>query len=260
MIRFMFQWAVFCVLVCGVTAADEDVVEKKLAAAKSEYEKAAEKATAGLVADMKKKADAAQKAGDLKTLDKVETEVKAFEEKGELPKSVPTKVYEGHLRKAKAKLEDAYAIAVKEYTQGGKRALAKATQKELDEFKSDTVAVAANDPFQKGTIWKGSRLFSKGLIAGKTVEFGLEVTERKGAAFKGVTASGAKGNVHAVEGTVKEGKIEWKVVKTLMGNVPGQDHTGSIKGDKITLEFKGDGGGGILVEGTGELKLEEKKK
>jgi hypothetical protein len=61
-----------------MASAAEDVVEKKLVAAKGEYEKAAVKARAGLAADLKKKADAAQKAGDLAALEKVETEIKAF--------------------------------------------------------------------------------------------------------------------------------------------------------------------------------------
>lgn len=79
-------------LVFGVTAAaDEDPVEKKLAAAKEEYEKAAEKARGGLLAELKKKEEAAQKAGDLKTLEKVQAEATSFEDSGELPKSVSVK-------------------------------------------------------------------------------------------------------------------------------------------------------------------------
>ena len=55
-------------------------------------------------------------------MEKIEAETKAFEDQGEPPKSVSTKGYESDLRKAKIKLEAAYATAVKEFTQAGKRA------------------------------------------------------------------------------------------------------------------------------------------
>lgn len=131
---FLFS-AVCVVLVCGGgQAADEDLVEKKLIVAKEELDKVTEKARAGLLADLKKKQDVAQKAGDLKSLVKVQNEAKAFEEGGELPKSVPVKGYEEQLRIARARLEEAYRDTVKEYTKAGKIAIAKAIQQQLDEF------------------------------------------------------------------------------------------------------------------------------
>ena len=45
--------------------------------------------------------------------------MKNFEEKSDLPKAVSTKAYQGAVRLAKAKLEDAYSLAVKEYTMAG---------------------------------------------------------------------------------------------------------------------------------------------
>lgn len=141
--------AVCVVLVCGVVqAADEDPVEKKLTVAKEELDKAAEKARAGLLADLKKKQDLAQKAGDLKALVKIQNEAKAFEEGGELPKSVPVKGYEEQLRIARTRLEEAYRDAVKDYTKAGKIAIAKAIQQQLDEFQkggSKRPGKAAND-------------------------------------------------------------------------------------------------------------------
>lgn len=115
-------------------AVETDPVAQKLAAAKEEYKAAAEKARAGLLADLKKKEDAAQKAGDLKTLEKVQAEAKAFEDGGGLPKVVPVKTYEGQLGLARARLEEGYTVAVKQYTRDGKITLAKAVQQEFDEF------------------------------------------------------------------------------------------------------------------------------
>jgi hypothetical protein len=124
-----------CVLVSGFVVADDAVIAKSLVVAKGDYEKTSEKARANLVSDLNKKAKAAQKAGDLKTLEMVEAEIDAFEKQAVLPKSIPVKAYEAEVRKAKTKLEDAYTAAVKEFTKNGKRAEAKAVQSELDDFK-----------------------------------------------------------------------------------------------------------------------------
>jgi hypothetical protein len=135
MMRPAILMAVCGSLICGIAAADEDAVGKKLAAAKEEYEKVTVKARAGLLAVLKKQEEIAQKAGDLKTLEQVQAEAKSFENGGVLPKSVSTKVYESQMRTARTKLEEAYGAAVKQYTKDGKIALAKAVQQDLDEFK-----------------------------------------------------------------------------------------------------------------------------
>jgi Skp family chaperone for outer membrane proteins len=150
MIRPAILAMVYMSIIRSIAAADEDAVEKRLAAAKAEFVKSIDKARSGLVANLKKKAEAAQKNGDLTTLEKVEAEIKAFEDKGDLPKSVPTKGYEGELRIAKAKLEAAYASAVKEYTKAGQRAQAKAAQQELDKLKKGG-GVAGAAPAEKVT-------------------------------------------------------------------------------------------------------------
>lgn len=136
MSRSVVLVTVCAVLACGLGAtADEDPVEKKLTAAKEEFEKSTEKARAGLLTDLKKRAEAAQKAGDLKALERVQAEAKAFEDSRETPKSVQVKGYEGQLRTAQARLEEEYKAAVKQYTKDGKIALAKVVQGELDDFK-----------------------------------------------------------------------------------------------------------------------------
>ena len=136
----MIRLAVSAVLcgaaVVGIGGAAADPVAEQLAAAKDAYLKANEKARATLVADLKRKADAAQKAGDLKVLEKADADLAAFEEKGVLPKSIPAKGYEGELKLSRLRLEAAYTTAVKEYTKLGRRAEARAVQQQLDDFKA----------------------------------------------------------------------------------------------------------------------------
>ena len=142
------------VLVGGVAAAaEDDAVEKKLTAAKEEFAKSVEKAKAGLLADLKKRQDDAQKAGDLKLVEKAQAETKAFDTNGTLPKLVSVKSYESQLKTARAKLEDVYVGSVKQYTKDGKFATAKAIDKELDEFRK--AGPAAPDTRKKWVHAKG---------------------------------------------------------------------------------------------------------
>ena len=220
--------AAFCgALICGLATADEDAVEKKLTAAKGEHGKAVEKARRGLIAELKKKADAAQEAGALSALEKIEAEVKAFEDKGELPKSVPTNGYEGELRKAGAKLEDAYAVAVKEYTKGGQRAQAKATQRELDEFKkgsgSKDAKPAAEDGFGVGTKFTGTHRYSK-IENGKQLpgsfDAELEITKRSGKEFTAELRWDNGTSVGEISGTIDGIVVSFRFTKVVAGNVP----------------------------------------
>jgi hypothetical protein len=232
---------VCAVLASGVlSAADEDPVGKKLAAAKEEYEKATEKARAGLLADLKKKEDAAQKAGDLKTLEKVQAEAKAFEDSSELPKSVPTRIYEGQMRTAKARLEVAYGVAIKQYTKDGKLSVAKAIQQELDEFKKGGHAVTGtpNDPFKVKSVWVGGD---------QRNPLKFTVTERKGEKFTATYLIG-RNLERQVSGTIKDGKVSWlaKDVR-VRGGGSGADNYGTLGtdkfGDKIDFVWRNAKGG-----------------
>lgn len=231
-------------------AADNGTVEKKLAVAKEQYDTAVEKARAKLLADLKKKEGAAQKAGDLKTLERVQAEAKAFEESGELPKTVPAKGYESQLRIAQARLEDEYESAVKQYTKDGKVALAKAVQQELDEFKrcGPVAVVTAADAFQVKTVWVGDN-----------PRKALTVTERKGERFTAVFEIGDETD-RVVTGTIRDGKISWmaKDVRVIRGSAGGDNHgtLGSDEvGDKIDFVWRNDNGS----SGTFSLRLGEHK-
>lgn len=115
--------------------AEQDAIGTKLAAATAEHERSVGKAREGVLADLKAKANSAQKAGDLGTLERVEGEIIAFQDRSELPKSVPVRTFESQIARANAKLEDAYATAIKEYTQSGQRAQAHTAQAELLEIR-----------------------------------------------------------------------------------------------------------------------------
>jgi hypothetical protein len=242
----------FCVVfACGLTAtAQDDPVEKKLATAKEEFEKSAGKARSGLLADLKKREETAQKAGDLKALEKVLAEAKAFEDSGELPKSVPLKTYESQMRMARAKLEEGYGAAVKQYTKDGKLALAKAVQQDLDEFKKGgpVVAAAPRDPFMVKSVWVNDNFQSV-----------LTVTERKGEKFTATFVLGDKME-RVVTGSIKDGKISWlsKDVRAVRGNAGGDNHgtLGRDKiGDKIDFVWRQDNG----ANGTFTLRLSKGK-
>jgi len=222
-----------------------DPIEKKLTATKEEYEKAVAKARDDLLVNLKKKEEAAQKVSDLKTLEKVQAEAKAFEDGGELPRSVPVKGYEGQLRTAQAKLEEAYGVAVKEYTKGGKIELAKAVQQEFDEVKKGGGAAAIPaGPFQTKSVWVAD---SPRMV--------LTVTERKGDTFRAAFKIGDKIERN-VSGTFKDGKLSWlaKDVRMVLGG-PGGDNHGTVAsdlaGDKIDFVWRGDNG----ASGTFTLRL-----
>ena len=251
MSRPVLLMTVCAALACGfAAAADENPAEKKLAAAKEEYEKSAGNARAGLVADLKKKEEAAQKNGDLKTLEKVQAEAKAFDDGGELPKSVPVKNYESQMRTARAKLEEVYGVSVKQYTKDGNVALAKAIQQELDEFKKGmpVAATPQTDAFSAKSVWVND-----------TKNHVLTVTERKGEKFTARFEVGDK-IVREVSGTIKDGKLEWlaKNVRAVSGGAGGDNH-GTLEkdksGNKIEFVWREDSG----ANGTFTLRLRKSR-
>lgn len=197
--------AMCAVLVGGVAWADEDAIGAKLAVAKTEYEKSLGKARDGLLADLKKKADVAQKAGDLKALEKIEDEVKAFEDKGTLPKLVSTRDFTDATRVARARLITAYMEAVKEYTKAGMVPLAKAAQATLEDLKKETGVDAAKDKVSDDSLPVGTKLVGtckwssgppeKRVSDAYKMEF--TVTKRSG---KEITIGNPGGWVH--EGTI----------------------------------------------------------
>ena len=237
MIRNAVLAMAFGLLSCVMASAEDDAIEIKLSASKKAYDKAIEKSRDSLVAKLKEKVDAAEKAGNLKLLEQFEAEVKALDDKGELPKSTSTKEYERQVRLAKAAMEDAYAVAVRDYTKATKRAQAKVIQEELDVFKSGK-STPANDQFQKGTVWKGEG----SLNATSTFDVTLTVLSRKDNNFTAefVITTPTKHNRH-ITGKIENGVISWlgKDVKVNGQGHEGHDHKGKISGNRIVLDYAG---------------------
>lgn len=242
----LFLLLIACSLLASTIAfCGEDVVESKLMAAKDDYETAMSKARAGLLADLKKKAEAAQKSGDLKVLEAVQAEAKAFEEAGELPKSVPSRSYESQIRVARARMEDSYSVAVKQYTKDGSISLAKVIQAELDDFKRNGVVSVPADLVKVNSVWVGDNPRKV-----------LTITERNGEQFRGRFVIG--GNIERdVTGVVKGDRLSWlaKDVRAIKGEVGG-DNFGTISmdgstGDRIDFVY-----GLGKASGTFSLRLE----
>lgn len=147
MIRSLLLIAISLNLVSfGQCADDEDVIANKLSAAKAQFDEANSKARDDLLAQLNKNAAAAQQVGDLKALEKIEAEIRAFESNRKLPTTVVTKGYVNAVQVNRNKMSIAFASAVKEYTKAGMRDLAKAIQQELDEFSKNDKAVSLGPP------------------------------------------------------------------------------------------------------------------
>ena len=254
MYRKPYLLAVVGLYFCCLATGQEDAVEVKLSTARSDYQKAVEKLRGSLSGELRKKAEAAQKAGDLKGLEAVEAEVKAFEDKGVLPKSVPTKSYDAGLRLAKAKLEDAYSAAVKEYTKAGQRAQAKAVQLELDDFKSGTVPqqIEQADALQKSTEWTGTRDMGAG-----NDPWSLRVSERRGEQVKGTVVIGKQGvKSYEYTGTVRKGTVVFTTIKKEGDNFE-QKFEGTLKGPDLTGRMSGSSSQVGFVSGSASLQLKK---
>jgi hypothetical protein len=102
-------------------AEDRDPVKDKLLAAKVAYDKETEQIHKQTTDWLDKREEAARKDGDKKLLDRVKADRKAFDEDGELPKTVPEAIKQKHDRAYKA-LDAAFAEAVKAYTKANKSA------------------------------------------------------------------------------------------------------------------------------------------
>ncbi len=114
-------------------ADDADAVKERLFQAKKGYDAEAQKFRQAVGDLLDKREEAARKAGSKKQLDQVKAERTAFEKEGELPTAVPAPTKQ-QLGAARAKLEKAYATAVKDYVKLKEDAAAAAVEKEQQKF------------------------------------------------------------------------------------------------------------------------------
>ncbi len=145
MTRLMLLVATSFLTFCyGMALTDDDSITKKFADAKSTFEQEQNKLRDDLTGALKKKADEAKSAGDLKLLERVRAEADAWETKGELPKVVSTRVYDEGVKKSRMKMEDGFKTAIKEYTKADNIDRAKAVETELDDFKNGRASTPAS--------------------------------------------------------------------------------------------------------------------
>lgn len=201
--------------------------------AKIEYEQEVEKAKEGLLADLKKKQNEAQKLGDLKGVEKIELEIKAFSEKNILPKTVLTRVYLSQIQTSSIKLEDAYSVQIKKLTIDGNLAVAKIIQQDLDYLKKingSTNDDSSNNPLQINSKW----------VNDKNNTMVLTILERKGESFKGHFAAG--NTLKEVNGKINGQSIFWlsKDVRPIKNTNAGGNNFGTLKKDETgyKIDFK----------------------
>lgn len=118
---------------CAAVAEDKDPVKEKLFVAKVAYDKEMRQFRKQVDEWFDKREEIARKAGDKKAIDQLREERKAYEEKSELPKSMPMLLQQKQSQ-AKKKLEAAYTEAMKAYLKAKKDDLAGAIEKEWDEI------------------------------------------------------------------------------------------------------------------------------
>jgi Lectin C-type domain len=135
----------------------QDTVTQKLDNAKSEFDAAVEKAKSELLKALLKKEEAAKKAGNLKLLEKIEAEVKALEDHDEMPASVSILNYDKQLLNARRRLAANYKDSVSRYTKEGNIELAKAIQKEFEEF--EKLSGHSRTPIPKDAARIGNRAY-----------------------------------------------------------------------------------------------------
>jgi hypothetical protein len=114
---------------CAAVGDEKDPVKEKLFAAKVAYDKEMREFRGQVDDWLDKREAAARKVGNLKAVEQIKAERKAFEEDGEWPKDAPPALVQKQ-EKAKKALDAAYAEAVKAYTKAKKDDLAAAVEKE----------------------------------------------------------------------------------------------------------------------------------
>jgi hypothetical protein len=249
---WLFPAAVLMVCI-SVRAQSDDPIAARLSKAKDAYAASEETFRKGVLDRLQAAEERATKAGNKAAVDQTVADRDAFEASGALPKSLKVADLQGQRTRARLDLLAAYSRAIADYTRQRMRAEADATEREMAEFK----AKFSGDQLKAGTVWRGEKRYVKGGPAG-THPFELKVTERRGDAFKGVITEEAMS--HDVEGIVDNDKVSWKITRVRSGGYPGQPQSGVLDGEVMKLHFaRRDGGGLVLVEAVGSIKLQKMK-
>ncbi len=122
-------------LASSACLADDDPVKLKLDKAKAAYDAAMDKARNAVGEYFDKREEAARKDGNKKLVDEIKVERKAFDEKDEPPSAAPAALKQ-KFAAARMSMENAYVLAVKEYTKAKMDDEAAIVESELVAFKA----------------------------------------------------------------------------------------------------------------------------
>ena len=114
---------------------EDDPIKAKLDKAKAVYEIEIEKTEKAILDSFTKTEAVARKNGNKAVIDQVRAERTAFELTGAVPKSLPGPVQQ-HITAARAPLEIAYAVAIRDYTKANQNKKAAEVQQAIEEFKA----------------------------------------------------------------------------------------------------------------------------
>jgi hypothetical protein len=127
--------------VCAAHAADPaDAVKEKLFRAKKAYDDEVEKFRKAVGESLDKREDTARKAGNKKSLDSVKADRERFDKTGEPPTATP-KVLITQIGTARANLDKAYTVEVRDLVKLKDDVAASAVEKEQKQFQIDSAAM-----------------------------------------------------------------------------------------------------------------------
>ena len=241
-----------------------DPIAATLRQAQDEHAAAVEKAGEGMAtafaAQVKKLEDNTKLPvqQQLKLIADLQAEQKAFgADPAALPKSAAMKAAISQYRTATTAARDkcgkAFDRAADAYR--AKKDLAKA-RAVLAEKSAFLPTAEGGDPVRPNAVFRGTREFTEGPPKGRKNEVELKVSTRDGGRFTG-TVTYAQVHVFEVRATLTDGRIEWAETKVAGTSFP-MGVTGVLKGNKMTLSFKGRNSNGGLLAGNMSLELEAK--
>lgn len=132
---------IWVVLTGPLASSADESAKDKLEKAKATYHEEIAKAKAAVMATIDQRVSAAQKAGDLAALKKVQSERSAFVERGQLPKGSGATEYAGAVTKAENRYSAALTAARREFTQAGMIAEAEGADAEIKSLNAQPPAV-----------------------------------------------------------------------------------------------------------------------
>lgn len=123
-------------------AAEDDAAQAKLDKAIAAYKADAEKMKSTVAAWLDKREEAARVKGVKKEVDQVKAERKTFEDRGIFPPAFPAATAQQSAA-SMARMETAYRVAVKEFTQAKNDTAASAAEKQVESFRRSAIGVTA---------------------------------------------------------------------------------------------------------------------